>query len=69
MGRWAQYYPPAIAAIGTAMYGIDTGIIATTIGHQSFNDHMFPPTGKNSTLTGKLFLCSPMPSLLTMESL
>lgn len=54
MGNWAQYYIPATAAIGTAMYGIDTGIIATTIGHQSFNDHMFPPDGEDAALIGKL---------------
>ncbi|KAL2284703.1 hypothetical protein FJTKL_08787 [Diaporthe vaccinii] len=53
MGNWAQYYIPATAAIGTAMYGIDTGIIATTIGHQSFNDHMFPPDGEDAALIGK----------------
>lgn len=56
MGNWAQYYIPATAAIGTAMYGIDTGIIATTIGHQSFNDHMFPPDGEDAALIGKLGL-------------
>lgn len=66
MGWWAQYYPPAIAAIGTAMYGIDTGIIATTIGHQSFNDHMFPPTGKNPTLIGESFSFSRPLFLLIM---
>lgn len=53
MGNLAQYYIPATAAIGTAMYGIDTGIIATTIGHQSFNDHMFPPDGEDAALIGK----------------
>ncbi|KAL2681420.1 hypothetical protein Neosp_009031 [[Neocosmospora] mangrovei] len=41
-----------VASVGGAMYGIDTGIIATTIGHQSFNDYMFPPDGVDSVLTG-----------------
>ncbi|GME23727.1 hypothetical protein GTA08_BOTSDO13690 [Neofusicoccum parvum] len=54
MGRWAQYMPPVIAAVGGAMYGIDTGIIATTLGHESFNKYMFPPTGENTTLTGAI---------------
>lgn len=53
MGNWAQYYIPAVAAIGTAMYGIDTGIIATTIGHASFKEHMFPPDGEDAALIGK----------------
>lgn len=62
MGNLAQYYIPATAAIGTAMYGIDTGIIATTIGHQSFNDHMFPPDGEDAALIGK-------PSMLFTQTL
>lgn len=53
MGRWAQYIPRAIAAMGTAMYGIDTGIIATTVGHESFNNYMFPPDEQDSTLLGE----------------
>lgn len=64
MGNWAQYYIPATAAIGTAMYGIDTGIIATTIGHQSFNDHMFPPDGEDAALIGKPH-CFGTPARLT----
>lgn len=55
MGKFTEYIPPAIAAVGTAMYGIDTGIIATTVGHDSFLQHMFPPDGEDSTLLGNQF--------------
>ncbi|KAI9172715.1 High-affinity glucose transporter [Paramyrothecium foliicola] len=49
-----------VASVGGAMYGVDTarfdpgktGIIATTIGHKSFNMYMFPPDGKDTVLTG-----------------
>lgn len=42
-------------AIGGGIVGIDIGIIATTIGQQSFNDYMFPPGTVNaSSLLGAI---------------
>lgn len=42
-------------ALGGAIVGIDIGIIATTIGQQSFNDYMFPPgTANASSLLGAI---------------
>ncbi|KAM0325137.1 hypothetical protein ACHAQA_007676 [Verticillium albo-atrum] len=52
MSRMRQFVPAIVASVGGAMYGVDTGIIATTIGHQSFNMYMFTPDGKDTVLTG-----------------
>ncbi|RKK79193.1 hypothetical protein BFJ71_g16302 [Fusarium oxysporum] len=50
----AQYVPSIVASVGGAMYGIDTGIIATTLSHESFNIYMFPPDGEDLALTGTI---------------
>ncbi|KAI8714923.1 MFS domain-containing protein [Fusarium sp. LHS14.1] len=47
----SQYVPAMVASVGGAILHA-VGIIATTIGHQSFNDYMFPPDGVDSVLTG-----------------
>lgn len=36
------------------MFGIDTGIIATTISHDSFKTYMFGPGGSNNALLGAI---------------
>jgi hypothetical protein len=33
----------------------DAGIITTAIGHASFLDYMFPPSGKNAPVLGEYF--------------
>ncbi|KAF4769606.1 hypothetical protein N7455_006326 [Penicillium solitum] len=49
----------AAISLGGAVIGIDTGIIATVIAQDSFNDFMFPPGTKNaSSLLGAIVAMS-----------
>ncbi|PLB50585.1 putative hexose carrier protein [Aspergillus steynii IBT 23096] len=43
-----------VVALGGFVYGVDSGIIATTLGHDSFKYYMFGPSGKNAALTGAI---------------
>jgi MFS family permease len=43
-----------VAALGGLIYGVDSGIIATTIGHDTFKLYMFGPSMTNTALTGAL---------------
>ena len=43
-----------VAALGGLIYGVDSGIIATTIGHDTFKLYMFGPSMTNTALIGAL---------------
>ncbi|KAL4926359.1 sugar porter family MFS transporter [Aspergillus undulatus] len=43
-----------VVSIGGFAYGVDSGIIATTLGHDTFNYAMLGPTGTNAPLTGAI---------------
>lgn len=43
-----------VAALGGLIYGVDSGIIATTIGHDTFKLYMFGPSMTNTALVGAL---------------
>ncbi|KAL5358333.1 putative hexose carrier protein [Aspergillus floccosus] len=43
-----------VAALGGFVYGVDSGIIATTLGHDTFKYYMLGPTGENPALTGAI---------------
>ncbi|KAL4916144.1 putative hexose carrier protein [Aspergillus aurantiobrunneus] len=43
-----------VVAIGGFAYGVDSGIIATTLGHDTFKYAMLGPTGTNAPLTGAI---------------
>ncbi|KAL4963444.1 sugar porter family MFS transporter [Aspergillus stella-maris] len=43
-----------VVSIGGFAYGVDSGIIATTLGHDTFKYAMLGPTGVNATLTGAI---------------
>ncbi|CEJ56714.1 hypothetical protein PMG11_02913 [Penicillium brasilianum] len=43
-----------VVALGGFVYGVDSGIIATTLGHDSFKFYMLGPTGMNAPLTGAI---------------
>lgn len=43
---------PNTSTVDTNIPLLRPGIIATTIGHRSFNMYMFPPDGKDAVLTG-----------------
>ncbi|KAI9044245.1 sugar porter family MFS transporter [Aspergillus affinis] len=43
-----------VVALGGFVYGMDSGIIATTLGHDTFKYSMFGPKGKNASLEGAI---------------
>ncbi|KAE8325834.1 general substrate transporter [Aspergillus sergii] len=43
-----------VVALGGFVYGVDSGIIATTLGHETFKYAMFGPTGENAGLKGAI---------------
>ncbi|KAL3480922.1 putative hexose carrier protein [Aspergillus californicus] len=43
-----------VVALGGFAYGVDSGIIATTLGHDTFKYAMLGPTGTNAALTGAI---------------
>lgn len=45
-----------VVAIGGFVFGVDSGIIGTTLGHDSFKLYMFGPSMKNPSLTGELVI-------------
>ncbi|KAL2862815.1 sugar porter family MFS transporter [Aspergillus lucknowensis] len=44
----------SVVALGGFAYGVDSGIIATTLGHDTFKHAMLGPTGTNAPLTGAI---------------
>ncbi|KAI1089900.1 general substrate transporter [Rostrohypoxylon terebratum] len=46
-----------VAALGGLIYGIDSGIIGTTLGQDSFKLYMFGPSKANSALSGAIVSC------------
>ncbi|SPO05361.1 related to sugar transport protein STP1 [Cephalotrichum gorgonifer] len=46
-----------VIALGGLVYGVDTGIVATTIAHDSFKSYMYGPGGSNAALTGAIVSC------------
>lgn len=43
-----------VVAIGGFVFGVDSGIMGTTLGHDTFKVYMLGPTKKNPALTGML---------------
>ncbi|RDW68193.1 hypothetical protein BP5796_08850 [Coleophoma crateriformis] len=43
-----------VVAMGGFVYGVDSGIIATTLGHKTFAVYMFGPTATNAALKGAI---------------
>ncbi|KAF9894127.1 hypothetical protein FE257_009100 [Aspergillus nanangensis] len=43
-----------VVALGGFVYGVDSGIIATTLGHDTFKFYMLGPDGENAPLTGAI---------------
>ncbi|KAJ5757231.1 hexose carrier protein [Penicillium nucicola] len=43
-----------VVALGGFVYGVDSGIIATTLAHDTFKYSMLGPTGTNAALTGAI---------------
>ncbi len=47
-----------VVAVGGFVFGVDSGIMGTTLGHDTFKLYMLGPTKKNAALTGKICLSS-----------
>ncbi|KAL2068488.1 hypothetical protein VTL71DRAFT_16586 [Oculimacula yallundae] len=43
-----------VVALGGFVFGVDSGIIATTLGHKTFAVYMYGPSAKNAALTGAI---------------
>ncbi|KAH7336169.1 putative hexose carrier protein [Rhexocercosporidium sp. MPI-PUGE-AT-0058] len=43
-----------VVATGGFVFGVDSGIIATTLGHKTFAVYMYGPSAKNASLTGAI---------------
>lgn len=41
-----------VVAVGGFVFGVDSGIMGTTLGHDTFKIYMLGPTKKNASLTG-----------------
>ena len=52
MSRYLTIIAAVVASLGGFIYGTDSGIIATTIAHDSFKVYMFGPKMTNTALTG-----------------
>lgn len=59
---WFTVGVAMFAAVGTFLFGFDTGIVTTTIAHQSWRDYMNDP---NTAITGAVvsLYVRPCPSL------
>ncbi|OJJ43673.1 hypothetical protein ASPZODRAFT_19390 [Penicilliopsis zonata CBS 506.65] len=54
MVNWFTIRCAVIASVGGYAFGVDSGIIATTLAHESFYIYMFGPTGSNAALLGAI---------------
>ncbi|KAK8124049.1 hypothetical protein PG999_003967 [Apiospora kogelbergensis] len=52
MGRFFILGIATVAALGGFIYGVDSGIIATTLGHDTFKLYMYGPSKTNASLSG-----------------
>ncbi|KAK8054509.1 hypothetical protein PG994_009576 [Apiospora phragmitis] len=52
MGRFFIVGIAAVAALGGFIYGVDSGIIATTLGHDTFKLYMYGPSKADAALSG-----------------
>ncbi|KAK9326886.1 general substrate transporter [Lipomyces starkeyi] len=52
--RFIVIFVGLVAGLGGLIYGFDSGIVATTFGHNSFKLYMFGPAKKNTTLSGAI---------------
>ncbi|KAK8029612.1 hypothetical protein PG993_010903 [Apiospora rasikravindrae] len=52
MGRFFIMGIATVAALGGFIYGVDSGIIATTLGHDTFKLYMYGPPKINTALSG-----------------
>jgi hypothetical protein len=41
-----------VVAVGGFVFGVDSGIIGTTLGHDTFKLYMLGPTKKNAPIVG-----------------
>ncbi|CZR60733.1 related to sugar transport protein STP1 [Phialocephala subalpina] len=58
-GRWLNWACSVTIALGGLIYGIDTGIVSTTIAQKTFNLYMFGTTDKTkfTAFTGAMVSC------------
>ena len=54
MGQGRLLIVALVAALGGFVYGFDTGIIATTLGHDSFKLYFYGPSMMNPSYTGAI---------------
>ncbi|TLD18550.1 hypothetical protein PspLS_10271 [Pyricularia sp. CBS 133598] len=57
MASWSRFiviFVALVAAMGGFIFGFDSGIIATTLGHGSFRVYFFGPSGRNTSLSGAI---------------
>lgn len=52
MSRFTLYLVAIVAALGGFVFGFDTGIIATTLGHDTFKRYFYGPAMFNPSYTG-----------------
>lgn len=52
MVRFVVIAVALVAAMGGFIYGFDSGIIATTLGHDTFKLYFYGPSMSNSALSG-----------------
>lgn len=56
MARFIVIVIALVVAMGGFVYGFDSGIIATTFGHESFKLYFYGPTLVNTSISGKQYL-------------
>ncbi|VTT58076.1 unnamed protein product [Fusarium fujikuroi] len=57
MGRWRTISIALVVTMGGFTFGFDSGIIATTFGHQSFRIYMYGPSQASTSLAGAIVSC------------
>lgn len=58
MSAFKIYLVAVVAALGGFVFGFDTGMIATTLGHDSFKLYFYGPAMFNPSYTGQCY-CIP----------
>ncbi|EXJ85326.1 hypothetical protein A1O1_05690 [Capronia coronata CBS 617.96] len=53
MANYLIFLVAVVAALGGMIYGFDSGIVATTLGHDTFKVYMYGPSMSNPALSGK----------------
>ncbi|KAF5594922.1 sugar transporter [Fusarium pseudocircinatum] len=57
MGRWRTISIALVVTMGGFTFGFDSGIIATTFGHQTFRIYMYGPSQASTSLAGAIVSC------------